>query len=154
MAASNGAWCSECRGWKTDFHSDTTVCTDCRPVRKKVSLEGVTKVCCNCQRELSSRCYIYDQSSVDRLMAVCRTCHSYKKGKPPLADVLEFESSLRTILDSAVEYVDHQVNERRTELEIYVYQQMKTAGLLEHWSPPVWVHKSSIRMSDDYQVSK
>jgi hypothetical protein len=153
MAATEGRWCDTCRFWKYDFHSGDT-CTDCRPVRVKVSLEGLSKACSICHRELSSRCFIYDQFSEDRLRSECRSCYAYLDGTPTLAQVQAYEASMSAIISDAVRAVGNEPVKYRTELEISIYNKMHQVGLLKSWKPPVWIHKSSMRIEDDYQVQK
>lgn len=148
-----GRWCDTCKYWKYEFHISNT-CTDCRPVRAKVSLDGLSKVCCNCHRELSSRCFIYDQFSEDKLRNECRSCYAYLDGQPTLSQVQEYENAMTSIIADAVVAVGNEPVKRRVELEVRIYNQMHQYNLLTHWKPPVWIHKSSMRIHNDYQVQK
>lgn len=121
-------------------------------VSRKQSLKGIIKRCKNCQRDLSGRCFVYDQHSADKLRDYCRTCDSYKpRGYPALSSVEMFETEMSEIIEDALAQVEHDVS-RRVFIECYVHQEMGRRGLLETWKPPVWVHKTSLRQTHDHQV--
>ena len=108
----------------------------------KRNLRDLHKVCVSCERRLPAACYVYDQSSADRLRDICRTCESHT-GKPTRHDVIAFEATMQNIYEG----FKGDVNERRSEFEAYVYNEMKIRGLLDTWKPPVWIHKTSTPIS-------
>jgi|JI9StandDraft_1071089.scaffolds.fasta_scaffold14313_3 hypothetical protein len=129
-------WCVRCQEW-TD-HSDG----ECGK-QTKIKLEGVEKACANCQRTLSSRHFMYDQHSGDRLRSHCRTCEAYRDGMPTIEQVVEYEAQMRSIFDEAIEEVTD-VEKHRTAFESLVHTKMDDEGLLTVWKPPIWIHKTSI----------
>jgi hypothetical protein len=127
-------WCVTCKVWG---------CTECGQGSKR-SLEGISKTCTQCKRNLSSRMYVYSQHSPDKLRDICRTCESHiPNDSPSLTDILSLESQLAEIVGQAAKV--HDPTKERTQFERHVYLQMKDRGLLTQWKPPIWIHKTSKR---------
>lgn len=111
------------------------------PKRPKTDLSVVEKKCSNCERTLNARAFSYNQQSEDKLTDSCRVCRMFRKGKPSIEQVQEFELAMSKIYSESMEIFDHEFD--RSQFEAFVYTKMIDEGLLENWKPPVWMHSSS-----------
>ena len=143
--------CPECGEIKqsSEFHRNaarrdglTYVCAECIPTyearekKQKKDLSDIEKICSSCGRNLTSRMYLYDQNSDDRLRASCRTCSCFRGSeKPSLYEVLSF-------INDGLSRFNLEMN--RSEFEQFIWKKMLASGLLVKWRPPAWIHKTSI----------
>jgi hypothetical protein len=150
--------CPECKVEKSSdqFHRNsarrdglTYVCAECIPKyearekKPKKNLSNLNKQCDQCQRILSSRMFLYDQNTDDRLRSSCRTCCAYKgKTSPSLDEIFEYESFIKKVSLRGVQKYDAIKN--RSEFEQYVWKSLSKSELGKKWKAPVWVHKTSI----------
>ena len=127
----------------------TYVCAECIPKyeardkRNKKVLANLSKQCSSCSRVLSSRMYLYDQNSEDKLRSKCRTCCCFKgQNIPSDQQIQEYEFFIKQTCQNAYEIFN--LDKERSQFEQYIYQQLNISGLLKQWKPPIWVHKTSI----------
>ena len=135
----------------------TYVCAECIPIyeakekRPKRKLSSLNKTCDKCGRSLTSRMFQYAQHTEDHLRPSCRTCSSFKpKRNPSMVEITTFEDQMQLIFSEAKSKFDPDKN--RSELENFVWKRMLEDNLLETWSPPVWVHKSSVGGKNDSEI--
>jgi len=127
----------------------TYVCAECIPKyearekKPKKNLSNLNKQCDKCNRVLSSRMYLYDQNTEDRLRSSCRTCCAYKgKSIPSAAEIFEYESFIKNVSKRGAQKYDTIKN--RSEFEQYVWKSLSKSELGNKWKAPVWIHKTSI----------
>lgn len=149
--------CPNCKVVKSseEFHRNsarkdglTYVCAECIPKyearakKAKKDLSNLEKTCLSCNRLLSSRMYVYDQNTKDKLRDTCRTCCCFKKGTPSILEIEEYETLIKSFMKEALESLD--IEKNRSEFEHFVWKKMLISGLLNKWKQPIWVHKTSI----------
>lgn len=122
-----------------------------KPKRTNNQLNKLTKTCAKCKRSLPGTRFMYDQYSLDKLTTLCRTCGRAKA--PVTADICEnYEKTLAqlcqtTIKEMQEKYGEDSVNEilknHSSEFEERTYKTLYSAGLLQDWEAPEWIHYSS-----------
>lgn len=149
--------CPNCRTIKSseEFHRNsarkdglTYVCAECIPKyearakKAKKNLSNLEKTCSSCNRILSSRMYVYDQNTEDKLRNSCRTCSCFKQGVPSPSEIEHYESSIKSFMIEGLKSLD--IEKNRSEFEHFVWKKMIISGLSNKWKQPIWVHKTSI----------
>lgn len=109
------------------------------PSRTRSNLDIVVKRCSRCERELSSRMFVYTQNSDDKLMPHCRTCKQWKgKGHLSASDADAFEAAMDEIFRSAASMVGDP-RRNRSLFENFIAKEFKRK-FGPQWALPIWIN--------------